>query len=445
MKINKIDIENFHGFENASFNLDDNFTLFVGENATGKTSILDALAVAIGGFILGIDGIDSRNILPNEVRRKQIEQGKIINLEKQYPVKISAIGFCDDKQIKWERSLNSEKGRTTRTNAKEIIDIAKSKNDMVKKDEECILPVFSYHGTGRLWARTVDTDEDSIFETGSRTLGYKRCLSPASNEKFLKKWLKKMTLVEIQEEIEIYQFRAVKRAIEDFISNVSLDNEIIGKSKVTYSINSDELMITLENGKRLPFNLLSDGYRNVIGMVADIAFRMAVLNPHLEKDAIKKTPGIVLIDEIDLHLHPQWQRKIVSDFKRVFPNIQFVATTHSPFIIQSLDKGELRNLDKQNIEDKFSQYNSMSVEDITEDIMGVDMPQWSERKNKMYEASKKYFEALEKFKDADDKEVIKLKEEMDKLTKPFTDDIAFVAFLEHKRAVEEAKINREIK
>lgn len=62
MKINKINIENFHGFENVSFNLDDNFTLFIGENATGKTSILDALAVAIGGFMLGIDGIDSRNI-----------------------------------------------------------------------------------------------------------------------------------------------------------------------------------------------------------------------------------------------------------------------------------------------------------------------------------------------------------------------------------------------
>lgn len=445
MKIKKIDIKNFHGFENISFNLDDNFTLFIGENATGKTSVLDALAVAIGGYILGIDGIDSRNIQDSEVRRKQIEQGKIIHLEKQYPVKIEATGICDNKEIIWERSLNKEKGRTTRTKATKIIEYAKNKNKKVTQGEDCILPVFAYHGTGRLWAHIKDTDEDNIFETGSRILGYKNCLNPISNEKFFLKWFKKMTLIEIQDEIEIYQFRAVKKAIQEFISKISIDNETLEKSKISYNISSNELIITLENGKRLPYNLLSDGYRNIIGLVADIAFRMAVLNPHLEQDAIIKTPGIVLIDEIDLHLHPQWQRKIVSDFKRVFPNIQFIATTHSPFIIQSLDKGELRNLDKQNIEDKYSQYNSMSVEDITEEIMGVDIPQWSERKNKMYEASKKYFEALEKFKDADDKEVVKLKEEMDELTKPFTDDIAFIAFLEHKRAVEEARANREDK
>lgn len=409
MKIKKINIENFHGFEKASFDLDDNFTLFIGENATGKTSILDALAVAIGGFILGIDGIDSRNILDSEVRRMQIEQGKVIHLEKQYPVSIQAIGTCDGIEISWERSLNKEKGRTTRTKANKIIEVAKNKNDMVAKGEDCILPMFAYHGTGRLWAHIKDTEEDDIFETGSRKLGYKNCLNPISNEKFFLKWFKKMTLTEIQDEIQIYQFRAVKKSIEAFISNIAIDNNKIGKSKITYNINSNELMITVENGKRLPFNLLSDGYRNIIGMVADIAFRMAVLNPQLEQDVTNETPGIVLIDEIDLHLHPEWQRKIVSDFKRVFPKIQFVASTHSPFIIQSLEKGELRNLDKDVKEDKYVEYNNMSVEDITEDIMGVDLPQWSEKKKQMYEASKAYFRALEEFKDADDKRVKELR------------------------------------
>ena len=81
-------------------------------------------------------------------------------------------------------------------------------------------------------------------------------------------------------------------------------------------------------------------------MVTYIAFRMAVLNTYLEKEVTQNTPGIILIYEIDLHLHPQWQRKIVKDFKRVFSKVQFVSSKHSPFIIQSLEKGELRNLDK---------------------------------------------------------------------------------------------------
>lgn len=139
-------------------------------------------------------------------------------------------------------------------------------------------------------------------------------------------------------------------------------------------------MIPLESGKRLPYTLLSDGYRNIVGMAVDIAFRMTVLNPHLENEVTQNTSGIILINEIDLHLHPQWQRKIVKDFKRVFQKVQFVASTHSPFIIQYLGKGEFRNLDKDLEVEKYIEYNIMSVEVITEDIMGVDMPQWSEKK-----------------------------------------------------------------
>jgi len=70
----------------------------------------------------------------------------------------------------------------------------------------------------------------------------------------------------------------------------------------------------------------------MLGMVADIAYRSAVLNPQLGSEAAQKTPGIVLIDEIDLHLHPKWQRRVVEDLRATFPALQFVATTHSPFI-----------------------------------------------------------------------------------------------------------------
>jgi len=443
MKIKEIDIKNFHGFDDKQFRFDDSFTVLIGENATGKTAVLDALSVAIGSFLLGIDEVDARNIRSDEVRLKQIEHGNLINIEPQYPVTIKSTAIFNDKdEMSWERSLNSKAGRTTRINAIKIMNYSKGLQKKVASGEKVILPVFAYHGTGRLWAHIKDT-EDNLFETGSRFLGYKNCLNPISNEKLFLKWFKKMTLIELQEGIKLGQFIAVKMAIEECLMGLVVDSKESYEVKVIYNINSDELQVALESGKKLPFNLLSDGYRNIIGMVADIAFRMAALNPFLEGDVIKETTGVVLIDEIDLHLHPEWQRKIIGDLKRVFPKIQFIVTTHSPFIVQSLEDGQLINLDCINDNVGFSNYTNMSVEDITENVMGVKLPQWSERKKDMYDAAKKYFLILDRIKDENNEEVKKSKNKLDELTKPFSEDVGFMAFLEQKRLIAEAKVKGE--
>lgn len=92
------------------------------------------------------------------------------------------------------------------------------------------------------------------------------------------------------------------------------------------------------------FNHLSDGQRAMLAMVGDIARRAATLNPHLGADAPALTPGIVLIDELDLHLHPKWQRRVAADVKRVFQRMQFVCTTHSPQILGELSREEVRLL-----------------------------------------------------------------------------------------------------
>lgn len=122
------------------------------------------------------------------------------------------------------------------------------------------------------------------------------------------------------------------------------------------------------------------------------------------------TPGVVLIDEIDLHLHPKWQRRVVDDLKKTFTKIQFVATTHSPFIIQSLREGELINLDKPTATEE---YENKSIEDITEYVMGVDIPQRSERYQKMMEAAQEYYRVLQDAKDAHPERIEELKTKLD--------------------------------
>jgi len=139
----------------------------------------------------------------------------------------------------------------------------------------------------------------------------------------------------------------------------------------------------------------------------------------------------VLIDEIDLHLHPNWQRRVAEDLKRTFPRVQMIATTHSPFIIQSLRPGELINLSSET----FSEYAGESIEDIAEDIMDVEMPQKSRRYIEMVRVAEDYYRILDKGRESDnDKAIEKIKARLDELTMPFSDDPAFMAFLKLKRA-----------
>ena len=167
---------------------------------------------------------------------------------------------------------------------------------------------------------------------------------------------------------------------------------IPGAMMAFWDLDWDELTIDVTIGghpRRVPFHLLSDGYRNVVGMAADIAYRMATLNPHLLERVIGETPGIVMIDEIDLHLHPNWQRQVVDHLLRAFPQVQFVATTHSPFIIQSLYGvkdtllWDLNSGQPVPVETK-------SIEDIAEEKQGVEIPQQSHRFLDMMRVAEQY-------------------------------------------------------
>ena len=125
-------------------------------------------------------------------------------------------------------------------------------------------------------------------------------------------------------------------------------------------------------------------------MVAELAYRCITLNGHLGENAVKGSKGVVLIDEIDQHLHPRWQRHVVHDLKTAFPNLQFIATTHSPFIIQSLKANELINL--HSLTD--TNPSDLSIEDVAVHIMGVES-RFGEVSQNQEKLSQNYFEILD--------------------------------------------------
>lgn len=183
--------------------------------------------------------------------------------------------------------------------------------------------------------------------------------------------------------------------------------------------------------------MLSDGYRSVISIIADLASRMAMLNPFLGDNVCKLTSGVVLIDELDLHLHPKWQRKIVEDLKKVFPLVQFITTTHSPFIIQSLNPGELRRIKKidDDEEVKAVEFINKSIEEISEIAMEMDNVKKSQKLLEKSEVAKEYFELLLKGENPESEIVEKTKERLDYLEGLYSEDTAYHSFLKVKREV----------
>ena len=217
----------------------------------------------------------------------------------------------------------------------------------------------------------------------------------------------------------------------------SLKDELSQGQQVLYSSRYGEIAVKNQDDTIINFSALSDGYRNVIKVVTEIAARMCILNPYLGGDALKKTPGVVVIDELDLSLHPTWQRRIVPVLKELFPCVQFVCATHSPFIIQSLEPGELIALDTTLDED----YSGQSIEDIAEDIMRVPIPQYSERKRKMYEAAREYYDALGRSTSRES--LRKLKEKLDILSSEYSDNPAYAALMKQKYLEKKMEIDAE--
>ena len=109
----------------------------------------------------------------------------------------------------------------------------------------------------------------------------------------------------------------------------------------------------------------------MVAMVADIAWRTAVLNPQHGAEANLLTEGIVLIDELDLHLHPSWQRRVVRDLRRTFPRIQFIVTTHSPQIVASVSRAQIRLLDHNRLVAEEPHVEGRDSNAILEDVFGV--------------------------------------------------------------------------
>jgi len=422
IKIKKFRVKNFRGFKDKEFIFSDHFNLLLGDNGSGKTAVLDALSLIFASILTGLDvENDNFRIKDEDVRQVSHRYADELRMESIYAASVESEGLVMGRPVNWSKARLDLTVPTIDDDA-ELTNITSQFQRMVRQGEHVTLPVIAYYGTGRLWLQAKEQEVEPLPPV-SRLHAYKNCLDPRSNERELIRWLKEQELTQNQRKKTSQLYEAVKKSVTDCITEYK---------EIWFDFREDSIMVKRDNGQCLPANLTSDGYRNMIAMAADIAYRMAILNPHLGLEVVQKTPGIVLIDELDLHLHPNWQRKVVEDLKKTFPKVQFVASSHSPFIVQSLkEPSELIDLSGKI---KALENLDMSIEDIAEEIMEVYMPQKSKRYIEMMDIAEKYYKLLEEGKRVeDDEELRKIKCRLDELLIPFSEDPALQALLKMER------------
>jgi predicted ATP-binding protein involved in virulence len=317
--------------------------------------------------------------LKDDARYEFHDLNGTIDPQHQFPVSIESKGDClGEQDKKWLRALNSENGKTTIKDASQLTDIAKkTQNKIMKGDKSLILPLISYYGTGRLYAQKREKRNIDSLTEFKRQVGYVDCMAAESNEKLMLNWFQIQTMKSLQQQQKTGMIErplllaTVEKAICKSYERISGSK----KAGIFFDLDTHRLMLEFEteNGdaKKFAMDEMSDGYKNTLSMIGDIAYRMAVLNPMLGDKVLSETPGIVLIDEIDLHLHPKWQQSILNDLNEIFPNIQFIVTSHAPAVINSVPKEQIRILDNGEIYMPAAQTYGRDANSILREVMQV--------------------------------------------------------------------------
>ncbi len=393
MKIAKLNLKNFRDAQALPLELNPKLNVFVGLNGSGKSTVLDAIAIMLSWPA-------NRIISPNASGRP-ITENDITNGKSSSSIQLSS--EIDSKKIEWKLAKN-RKGHAASEDKSNLLDlkeyVSAIQNQISENSEKVSIPLFVYYPVNRAvldiplrirGQHNFDllTSYDNALTSGAnfRTFfEWFRVREDLENEKFrgyqildpevFDEQIKKMKYYEneffkknpnvsikpIDSQFPDPQLEAVRNALSKILPDFS--NLTVRRSPLRMEVE--------KNGKRLTVNQLSGGELNLIAMIGDLARRMAIANP----DSIKplEGSGIVLIDEIDLHLHPGWQQMIVPKLLNVFPNCQFIISTHSPHVITNVQPDclfLLKQTDLGIVVDKTSESYGKNVDRVLEDLMGL--------------------------------------------------------------------------
>ena len=321
MKLKSVTIKNYRAIENLELHLDPTLTVLHGANGHGKTSLLSAIAMGLGAPELLEPFLHKSTLdLCEEDWREGAEYPQIV-------VELTN-GLIGERRGEEATEGREEAQRLIRTR---ILDkeLAANEDDM---------PIVVFYGTDRMLSDIPDwvlSQRGSQYRP-SRIDALEGALSARTDFEGLLTWFYFKENEELRERRERrnfdYQLKDVsiiRQAISSMLPEISDPRIELNPLRFVVSQQPEE-----GRAENLSLNQLSGGYRIVLALAADLARRMAQGNPHMEDPL--QSEAIVLIDEIELHLHPAWQQRILDDLMRTFPNAQFIVSTHSPQVLTTV-------------------------------------------------------------------------------------------------------------
>lgn len=324
MKIENLRFTNFRSFESQEIPLNCQSTVIFGVNGTGKSSVLKGINLLYA------------NIINQIVNRKELRQNYNLSLEDirfgKADTKIAADFYLESEIISYSRSMVRKTGKRNH-NVKNLSDIAdKFQSKYIGEEDQDNIPVFANYGTNRLVLdiplRIRTHHEFDIYSA------YEKAIENRIDFRTFFEWFRNQEDYENQCKIERNDLKycdrdlsAVRFAIESMLEGCN-NLRVARKPRLEMKVS--------KQGMNLSVSQLSDGEKCTMALFGDLARRLAIANPKLENPL--HGTGVVLIDEIELHMHPTWQRKILGKLREVFPNIQFIVTTHSPLVLSEVDE-----------------------------------------------------------------------------------------------------------
>lgn len=362
MKINKLSLTNFKSITETELVLNGKSTVFFGINGTGKSSVLRSINLLYA------------NIINQIVNRQELRQKYALTIEDiQYGKSKTIIEaqFCINGRevVPYRRMMVRKTGKRTH-DLDNLKIIANSVQTQYISDEyQENIPVFVNYGTNRLVLdiplRIRTHHNFDIYAA------YEKAIENRIDFRTFFEWFRNQEDYENECKIkmgDLYyrdkSFDAVRRAMLAMLDNCS-NLRVARKPRLEMKVEKNGILINVSQ--------LSDGEKCTMALFGDLARRLAIANPVLENPLLGE--GVVLIDEVELHMHPSWQRQILSKLRETFPNIQFIITTHSPIVLNEVDEDYnvffMQHEEAINSPLRFDRMDGYDADYILEEFMGT--------------------------------------------------------------------------
>ncbi len=344
MKIDNIEIKNFKGFEECNVEFHPKLNLFIGNNASGKTTLLKAILKSINNFTsrivqaqsyfedLEFSSVDINYLSKSSTILAKFSNFTILNLDfKTYLI----TGNSEQESIKL-RDISYQ----------EVNEVSNIFNSNTQKNSITI-PIFKFYPANRGSISYSEVYSNNVYNLSQLETWSNIYQNNLSYSKFFH-WFFENETNELRLQRDSQDFgiqspalRDVRKAVETAFQALNFGNYKLLSKQISRQGNSKLLptlvLLNLDTKKEEFIDNKSDGEKAIIALVADIAYNLSIAKDFSNDDDFLLSPGIVMIDEIETHLHPKWQREIVPLLTNLFPNIQFFITTHSPQVLSSVN------------------------------------------------------------------------------------------------------------